>query len=61
VDAEQVENGGELAGVVASEIGKALEGSGLDDGTGVVEIGLESSGGAAAVGDGEREAAEGEG
>jgi hypothetical protein len=61
VDAEQVENGGELAGVVASEIGKALKRGGFDNGTGVVEIGLESSGGAAAVGDGERQAAQGEG
>jgi hypothetical protein len=61
VDAEQVDDGGELAGVVAGEVGEALKGGGFNNGAGVVQIGLESGGGPAAIWWGERQAAEGEG
>jgi len=60
VDAEQVEDSGELSGVLAGEVGEPLEGSGFYDGAGVFEVGVEGSGSAAAVGYGEWQAAEGE-
>jgi hypothetical protein len=49
MDAQKIHNFGKQCGVLAGQIGKPLQGAGLDDRTGIIKVRVQNFGGAATL------------